>query len=103
MSAPLPSHRELYARLRERVLSGPGELDPAARRAAFEGSGPEGALAWVRRVRDQAATIEDAHMEALRASGLSEDQAFELTIAAAVGAADLRLRAALRSLGEEEP
>lgn len=94
---------ELFDRLRGSVLDGPGALDPVARRAAFDGVGPSSASAWVQRVHERAATIEDEHVEPLREAGLSEDQVFELTVCASVGAADARLRAALRALGKEAP
>lgn len=96
-----PANR--YQQLRAAVLQGPGALDPAARRAAFTGEGPPGAEAWVRRVRDQAALIDDADMAALQATGLSEDAIFELTVSAALGEADRRLRAAFATLGKEAP
>lgn len=89
---------ERFARLADAALNGPGELDAERRRAAFDGVGPADALGWVRRVHEGAATIEDEHLGELRAAGLTDDQAFELTICAAAGAADRRLRAALAAL-----
>lgn len=97
------SKLELFRRLRDSVLDRPGALEPAPRRAAYDGEDPPVGPAWVRRVRDRAATIEDAHLAELQEARLSEDQIFELTACAAVGAADARLRAALRALGREEP
>ena len=92
-----------FRTLREHVPNDPGELDPVLRRAAFDGGEPPTVGPWLRRVRHGAASIEDEHVAALREAGLSEDQIFELTVCAAMGAADLRLRAALATLSEEAP
>lgn len=98
----MPTHAELFRRMIDAALRGPGALPPEARDAAFAGRGPAEALPWVERVRDRAVSIEDEHIAALLAAGYSEDQAFELTICAALGAADHRLRAALAPLGRED-
>lgn len=92
-----------FARLRDAALTAPGELQSSTREAAFRGEDPPPYGAWTRRVRDGAASIEDAHMAELRETGLSEDQIFELTVVVAVGAAERRLRAALATLGVEPP
>lgn len=96
-------HAERFKTLRERALGGPGALDAGTRAAAFGLEEPGAIGPWLRRVREGAATIEDEHMDALREAGLSDDQIFELTVIAAVGAADRRLRAALATLGQEAP
>ena len=59
---------------------------------------PETARAYVEKVRQHAWRVTDADVEALRAAGLSEDEIFEATVAAAVSAGLDRLEAGLRTL-----
>jgi alkylhydroperoxidase family enzyme len=90
-----PSVRELV----EAVLTGPARLPPGTRRAAFDGANLAPALAaFVETVRHRAYDIGDGSVAALRQEGLDEDAIFELTIAAAVGAAYSQLQAGLRAL-----
>jgi len=88
--------------LRDTVLESGAVTSPELRRAAFDGvSGElgEGSLAaYVVKVRDHAYRVTDADMVALREDGLSDDAIFELTVAAALGAADRRLVAGLALL-----
>ena len=56
------------------------------------------AAAYAAAVRRHAYRVTDAQVEALRAAGLSEDDVFELTVAAAVGAGLDRLDAGMRTL-----
>jgi len=60
---------------------------------------PPAALGYVDTVRRHAFRVTDAQVEALSAAGLSEDEIFELTVAAAVGAGLERLDAGMQSLG----
>jgi len=59
---------------------------------------PATATAYVETVRRNAYRVTDAQVEALQAAGLSEDEIFELTVAAAVGAGLERLDAGMRAL-----
>jgi alkylhydroperoxidase family enzyme len=59
---------------------------------------PAKAAAYAATVRRHAYRVTDAQVEALRAAGLSEDDIFELTVAAAVGAGLDRLDAGLQAL-----
>ena len=59
---------------------------------------PEAARAYVEKVRQHAWRVTDADVEALRAAGLSEDEIFEATVAAAVSSGLDRLEAGLRTL-----
>jgi alkylhydroperoxidase family enzyme len=59
---------------------------------------PAQAQTYVETVSRNAYRVTDAQVEALRASGLSEDEIFELTVAAAVGAGLERLDAGMRAL-----
>ncbi|MBV8160967.1 MAG: hypothetical protein JO265_08600 [Acidimicrobiia bacterium] len=91
-------------RLRARTLDGPGSLDAAVRRAAFTNdhrSLSDSMSIYVDNVHRHAYKIIDRDVDALRAEGLEDDQVFELTIAAAVGAGLERLDAAHRAMRGE--
>jgi alkylhydroperoxidase family enzyme len=96
------------------VLAGPGHADPALRQAvaarASELSGggkaaqtlPDPLGAWVEKVAKHAYKTLDSDVETLKQS-YSEDQIFELTIAAATGAAHTRFELALAAIiGERQ-
>ncbi len=75
----------ILRRIIDRVLHGPGHLDPAVRQAAARGeaSGPLGA--YVQKVALHAYRVTDEDIDALRAAGHSEDQIFEITVSTALG------------------
>ena len=79
------------------MLRGAGVTPPAARQAAFDGSDQR---AFLETVRTSAYKITDADVAALRASGMSEDEIYELTIAAALGVSKRRLDAAMKAIDE---
>jgi alkylhydroperoxidase family enzyme len=82
--------------LRRAVLESPGATTVEARRAASDGTADEPvAAAYVATVQQAAYRITDGRVLELRASGLSDDQVFELTVAAALGEAQRRLDAGL--------
>ena len=87
---PEPQEPEVILdRLRRRVLEGPGQLDVSVRQAAFHDNAdalPRDLVAYVAKVQHRAYEVIDEDVDGLRDSGLTEDQIFELTIAAAVGA-----------------
>jgi hypothetical protein len=56
---------------------------------------------YVEEVRDQSYRITEADIDALKAAKLSEDEIFEITVAAALGAALRSLDAGMRALNEE--
>jgi alkylhydroperoxidase family enzyme len=60
---------------------------------------PPDLAAYVQKVRSRAYTVTDAEVEALKAAGHSEDEIFEQTVSAAVGAGLLRLDAGLEAMG----
>jgi len=76
--------------------------DPLVRRlreaARPEREQPPAAAAYLEKVRLHAYRVTDGDVAALRASGLSEDEIFEATVAAAVAAGLERLDAGLRTL-----
>ena len=88
------------------VLEERGALDRGVRRAAYNGEAEGDARRrWVHKVHERAWTVTDEDLAALRAEGLDDDGVFELTLAAAVGAAARRLRLALAAMdapGQEE-
>ena len=59
---------------------------------------PTAAEAYLEKVRLHAYRVTDGDVEALKAAGLSEDEIFEATVAAAVGAGLARFDAGLRTL-----
>jgi hypothetical protein len=88
-------HRELVARVLDSEARAPCEM----RRAAFDNAGlDEPTRTLVDKVADRSYAVTDEDVAAVRASGLSEDQIFELMVCAAVGAADRQHRAALAAL-----
>ncbi len=95
-------HERRFDRLRERVLDGPGRLDPGVRRAASRRALedlPEAVRGYVAKVHDHAYKVTDDDVAALLAAGYGEDEVFELTAAAAVGAGLMRLEVARRAMG----
>lgn len=88
-------HRELVAR----VLDGEAQSPREMRRAAFDNAGlDEPTRTLVEKVADRSYAVTDEDVAAVRASGLSEDQIFELMVCAAVGAADRQHRVAMAAL-----
>jgi len=79
------------------VIEGPGRVDPVLRRHVAHGQPPSDLAVLVQKIRDRAYTVTEADIEALRAR-YSEDELFELIVAAAVGAADHRIQRALAAL-----
>jgi len=85
---------------RKAVLQ-PGHLDPAIRRAILDGGTtgiPADLLAYVQKVRRNAWAIEDPDVQQLLSAGYSEDQVFEATATAALGASLHRLKAGMDAL-----
>ena len=92
-------HRPHVEALVANVLEGPGQLEAAKRRAAFEqGELPEPLASLVAKIHRHAWKVTDEDVAAARAAGWSQDQLFELFVCAAVGAAHDRLEAGLAAL-----
>jgi hypothetical protein len=82
-----------------RILEGHGQASHAERRAAFDNAVPNGPLATLmQKIARRAYEVTDADIAAARASGISEDQLFELAVCAAVGEASRQYEAALTAL-----
>jgi alkylhydroperoxidase family enzyme len=85
--------------LTRRILEGAGNASPSERRAAFNNSGlgePLGAL--VDKVARHPHRVTDEDIDAAKASGLSEDQVFEIVVCAAIGQATRQYDSALAAL-----
>jgi hypothetical protein len=82
------SRGDAVADLRHAVLDAPATTDPGLRRAAAIGDPlPEPWHSYTAKVRDASYKITDADIGRLATAGHTEDQIFELTVAAAAGAA----------------
>ena len=89
------AHRALVTR----ILEGHGRASPAQRRAAFENGGlAEPLRTLVDEVALRPTQVTDADIAAAKASGLGEDQVFELVVCAAAGQATRQYEAALEAL-----
>jgi len=89
-----------------RILEGDGTATHAQRRAAFDNAGlTEPLSTLIEKVARHAYQVEDDDIGVARATGLSEDQLFELVVCAAVGQAtrqcDLALTALVAATGKE--
>lgn len=97
-------HAELMQRLTEAVLETPGDVDSAVRKtiaaytAGQHAEPPEELRGYLDKVAKHAYKVVDGDVDRLRELGYSEDAIFELTLAAALGAARARLDAGLRAL-----
>lgn len=90
-------------RLEQTVLSGPGELASSIRQAAaVSGEVPEVMKIYIQKVARYAYKVTDQDVEVLRRADYTEDQIFELTVSAALGAGLVRLKAGLASLQRGE-
>ena len=89
-----------------RILQGDGRASHAQRRAAFDNAGLAEPLATlINKVAKHAYKVTDEDVAAAKASGLSEDQIFELVVCAAIGQATRqydRALAALEAASEKE-
>ncbi len=82
-----------------RVLEGDGKTSRTQRRAAFDNTGlAEPLKTLVNKVAHAAYKITDEDIDAVRASGLSEDQIFELVVCAAIGQATRQYASGLMAL-----
>lgn len=82
-----------------RILEGDGRASHAQRRAAFDNAGLAPPLnTLIDKVAKRAYTVTDEDIAAARASGLTEDQIFEIVVCAAVGQASRQYATALTAL-----
>ncbi len=91
-------------RLLNAVLAGPGALAPSIRQDISEGREVSGVLgSYVKKVADHAYLITDDDIAGLQRAHYTDDQIFEATVSAALGAGVLRLECVLRALQSEQP
>lgn len=91
--------RQAQKTLVRRILEEGGKAPPSERRAAFNNRGlAEPLSALVDKVARHAYRVTDEDINAARASGLSEDQIFEIVVCAAIGQATRLYDAALAAL-----
>lgn len=92
-------HADEMMSLLRAVLESPGATEPALRQASYRGDLEAGPVEeYVAKIRGQSYRVSDADVRRLLETGYSEDAIFELTIAAALGAAGERLEAGMRAL-----
>jgi len=103
---PLPS---CVQKAIQAILNTPGATDISLRRAVLERTRlgsvqvPDNLLNLVDKIAERAWTINDEDFDRLRQAGYSEDQIYEVTMAAALGAGLQRFDAGLRALESNEP
>jgi hypothetical protein len=92
-------HENLEA-LRISVLDSPGALSSELRRSIYAGepvNSPMGSFAT--KVREDSVRLSRKDIDLLKEQGCTEDEIFEATLAAALGAADRILQSGLKALG----
>ena len=96
-------YTELVTRTVHTVLESKGHTDPNLRWAVAHhrtNEVPANLLSFVEKVRNHAYKVTDEDIATLKRSGHSEDEIFELTASAALGAALMRLERGLIALHE---
>jgi hypothetical protein len=95
------SKRAAHRALVDRVLHGPGQAPAELRARAFSNTDlPSPLQALIGKVVASPADVTDADFAAATAAGFSDDQLFELVIAAAVGQSARLYDAGLAALAE---
>ncbi len=96
-------YADKMSRLAQRILWGPGSLASTVRQAAASLDDiPEALRSYVQKTAQCAYKITDQDVQALGQAGYSEDQIFELTVSAALGAGLVRLQAGQDALRKGE-
>jgi hypothetical protein len=96
---PTDRHAAEIEALRRAVFESPGSTELAVRVAAGSGGQlPDPIGPYAEMVRDRSYRITDSDLDQLTAARQSDDAIFEITVAAAVGAALQRLTAGMRAI-----
>jgi hypothetical protein len=91
--------REAHKALLSRILEGEGRASREQRRDAFDNAAPgEPMRTLISEVAAHPTNITDEDFAAVRASGMSEDQIFEMVVSAAIGQATRQYNTALAAL-----
>jgi hypothetical protein len=91
--------RQARQGLIQRILEGKGTASHAQRRAAFDNAEPEEPMhTLIEKVAGHSERVTEEDITAAQASGLSEDQIFELVVCGAVGQATREYETALLAL-----
>jgi alkylhydroperoxidase family enzyme len=91
--------KQARKKLTSRILEGAGKASSSERRAAFNNNGlAEPSATLIDKVARDAHRVTGEDIAVARASGLSEDQLFELVVCAAVGQASRQYDTALTAL-----
>ena len=86
-------------RLRHAVTSSPASLSPVVRQSIIDGRNLSGPLGpYVRKVAEHAYEITDEDIASLHVANYTDDEIFEATVSAALGAGLFRLDCVLRAL-----
>lgn len=97
----MPDSTRAREALVARILESDGHASRAERRAAFDNAGLRPPLSTlIDKVAKQAYAVTDEDIAAVKASGLDEDQIFELVVCAAAGEASRQHAAALTALSK---
>lgn len=109
MKQPLNVQKTLNA-----LLTGKGKTSPKLRQeivaygqqlagvAGVKGDVPAGLIPYLDKVAHRAYQISDKEIERLKESGLSEDEIFEITVAAAIGSGLGRMTQGLKALAASQ-
>jgi alkylhydroperoxidase family enzyme len=98
-SSLIDPYQSMMRRLKDTVFSGPGTVDTSVRKAVGAGAHISGALGtYVRKVAQRDYVGIGSSIADLRVAGYSDDQIFEATVSAALGAGSRRLELALGAL-----
>ena len=93
-------HASSRHRVLDRVLKGPAETDASLRHAAALGKGAPGDLqTLIDKIHRHAYKVTDADIAAAQGK-YGDDKVFEIVVSAALGAANQRLEAGLKALGD---
>lgn len=91
--------KSVHKALVSRILEGEGRASQVQRRGSFDNVGVgEPMKTLISEVAEHPTNVTDEHFAAVLASGLSEDQIFEMVVSAAIGQATRQYNTALAAL-----
>jgi hypothetical protein len=100
--SPVDPYQSKLRRVQDSVLRGPGTVPSAIRQKICDGREISGALGdYGRKVAEHAYLITDDDFAELKKASFTDDQIFEATVSAALGAGLIRLDCVMRALNSE--